>query len=54
MLTSYDKALAALVVPILSLLVLAGLLPEGWAGPEAVAGITSVLTAAATWLVPNK
>ncbi len=54
MFTSYDKAIAALIMPILSLLVLSGFLPEGLATPEIVAGLTGIITGLAAYFVPNK
>ena len=54
MFTSFDKAIAALVTPIVSLLTLSGVLPESVATPEVVAGITALVTALAVYLIPNK
>jgi hypothetical protein len=54
MFTSWDKAIAAIVTPLLSILVLAGFLPEDLATDGFIAGMTSALTGLVTWLVPNK
>ena len=49
----YNKAIAAVIAPVISLLVLAGLIPEAWATAEVVTGVTSALTAVAVWAIPN-
>lgn len=54
MFTTIDKAIAALIAPILSLLFLVGLIPESFNTPEVIAGITSFVTAIAVWAIPNK
>lgn len=54
MFSSYDKAIAALVTPILSILILSGVLPEDLATEEIIAGITGAVTGIVAWLIPNK
>lgn len=54
MFTSYDKAIAALITPVISILVLAGLVPEDLASEATIAALTAVVTGLVTYLVPNK
>ena len=55
MFTTIDKAIAALLTAVISILALLGLnLPAFVKDPATVAAITGVITAMVTWLVPNK
>ena len=54
MITSIDKAIAAVVSGIASLLVLANVVPEEMLSTEMVASISSVIAGVVTWAVPNK
>jgi len=53
MFTEWDKAIAAFVTPILSILALTNILPADTA-TALVPTLTAVITAAATFFVPNK
>ena len=55
MITSLDKAIAALIGALLPVLVAFGLdLPDFFKDPATVATISSVLAGILAWLVPNK
>lgn len=53
MFTTIDKALAALIGGILTIVATFGI-DVAWATPEIIATFGAVLTAVFTWLVPNK
>ena len=50
----YNKAIAAFVGSGVSLAVMLGLMPAGTLSPELIGGISTVVAAALTWLVPNR
>lgn len=50
----YNKAITALIAPIVTFLVTINVLPENFNTPEFQAGAVAVVTAFMTWLVPNK
>lgn len=55
MFTSYDKAIAAFLMAVVSIAVMAGLpVPEFLKDPTTMASVAGVLTGIITFLVPNK
>jgi len=54
MFTTIDKAIAALITPVLSLLALYGLLPEALTTPEIIGAFTALITSLVVYFVPNK
>lgn len=55
MITTIDKAIAALIVPVLSLLVLFHApVPAALTDPTTITLITGVITGIVTYFVPNK
>lgn len=54
MFTTFDKAIAAVVGGIGSILVMHNVIPEGALSPELVASISSVIAGVVAWAVPNK
>ena len=55
MFTSYDKAIAAFLTALLSILVMVGLpMPDFLKDPATIAAISGVLSGIVTYLVPNK
>ncbi len=55
MITSFDKAIAALIGAVLSMAVMFGLdVPDFFKQPEAVTAVSGLVAGLLTWLVPNK
>lgn len=54
MFTTFDKAIAALVAPIMSLLTLSNILPDSFNTPEVITSLTGFITAVVVYFVPNK
>ena len=53
-LSRYRKAIAGLVTPVVTALVALNVLPEVWATPEVITGITAIVTGIAVERVPNE
>ena len=55
MITSFDKAVAALTGAVLSMAIMFGFdVPEFFKQPETVTAISGLVAGLLTWLVPNK
>lgn len=55
MFTSFDKAIAAFLTALVSIIALTGLnLPDFFKDPATIAAIASVLSGIVTYFVPNK
>ena len=54
MVTTVDKAVAAILSNLASLGVMFGLIPEGTLSEPMILAIATVVTGAITWAVPNK
>ena len=51
---TFNKAIAALVAPIIGMLASLNILPENFSTPEFTTAVVSIVTAIAVYFVPNK
>lgn len=54
MFTTIDKAIAALITPLVSIFGLIGFLPEALSTTEFVTAVTALVTSLVVYFVPNK